>query len=88
MRELENCLRRAAACSDDGEIRAEDLSLCGGFSPLRLQEILEQATEAALRATLRRHAGQAEPAARELGVSLAELREMARRFRLRLEGSS
>jgi transcriptional regulator with PAS, ATPase and Fis domain len=85
VRELENCLRRAVACRDAPEIDADDLRLSGSLTPLRLQEILDLATEAALREALRRHAGGVAAAAGELDVPVQELRDMAARFRIRLD---
>jgi DNA-binding NtrC family response regulator len=85
VRELENCVQRAAACTAGERIDAADLQLAGREqAPRRLAEWIDCATEAAVRDSLRRHAGCAEAAARELDVPVARLRELAARFRIPL----
>ena len=83
VRELENCIQRAVVCPSGAEIRAEDLHLVDG-TPRRLAEILDAATEAAVRTSLLHHGGSAEAAAAELDVPLAELRRLAVRFHIPL----
>jgi transcriptional regulator with GAF, ATPase, and Fis domain len=80
VRELENCLRRAAACCTGEVLEARELGLAAAAPPRTLAESLELATEGAVRASLRRHAGRAEAASRELGITSAELSKLARRF--------
>ncbi len=79
VRELENCLRCAAALVDRQVLDAGDLALAGAAHPLRLREILEQATEAALLASLRRHAGDLGAAAAELEAPLGEMQRVLER---------
>ncbi len=85
VRELENCLRRAAACARDASIDVGDLRLDGVEAPRSLAQILELSTAAAIRASLRRHAGNALAAATELGVPMAELQRLAARCGVALE---
>ena len=85
VRELENCIQRAVACGGCARLEAGDLRLVDGADrPRRLAEILDTATEAAVRDSLLRHAGSAAAAARDLDVSLAELLRLAERFRIPL----
>ena len=77
VRELENSLRRAAALADRRTVLdVADLRLAGAVRPLRLQEILEQATEAALLASLRRHGGDLAAAAAELDAPLGQMQRV------------
>jgi DNA-binding NtrC family response regulator len=77
VRELENSLRRAAALADRRTVLdAADLTLAGAARPLRLHEILEQATEAALLGSLRRHGGDLAAAAAELDAPLGEMQRV------------
>ena len=84
VRELENALRRAASGAAGEEIAAADLHLDAAASPRTLAEVIDAATEAALRASLRRHAGDPEAAARELAIDSEELRRLATRFGVRV----
>ena len=76
VRELENCLRRAAALTDRALLDAGDLVLAGSARPLQLREILEQATDAALLASLRRHEGDLAAAAAELDAPLGDMQRV------------
>jgi len=80
VRELENALRRAAARATGSEIAPEDLRLTTIPVARTLAEIVDAATEAAVRSSLRRHADDSEAAARELGIEPAELRRLAQRY--------
>ena len=84
VRELENCLKRAAACASGDELGPGALGLVASSAPRTLSEIVEQATECALRQSLRRSSGDAEAAARELGIPTAELRRLLERLRILL----
>jgi transcriptional regulator with GAF, ATPase, and Fis domain len=85
VRELENCVQRAAAVGDAEVIEPADLALRdGGRAGRRLADIVARATEAAIRDGLRHHAGDAAGAARELGVTLDELRRLAERAGIQL----
>ena len=80
VRELENCLRRAAAPGERTTLDAADLELHASGRPPHLAEILEQATEAAVRAALRRHGGALAAASAELDILVKELQRLAERF--------
>jgi transcriptional regulator with GAF, ATPase, and Fis domain len=81
VRELENCLTRATAATAGETIDAPDLQLePTAQEPRRLREIVDRATERALRTSLRRHGCCAQAAAAELEVSIDELRGLAERF--------
>ena len=80
VRELVNCLRRAAACGARDTLDAADLELYPAGRPRRLAEIVDQATEAAVRAALRRNDGAIAAAAAELEVTVAELQRLAARY--------
>lgn len=85
VRELENCLRRTLACCNSDTIDAADLRLdAESTQPRSLREIVDQATEAALRVSLRRHSGDVGAAAAELEVSVTELQRLAARFDIML----
>jgi transcriptional regulator with PAS, ATPase and Fis domain len=87
VRELENVLRRAVTFAAAGVIDANDLQLEPVAPARTLAEIVDAATEGAVRAALRRHAGDAAGAARELGIPAAELRRLAARFHVGLEAT-
>lgn len=84
IRELENCLHRAAALSDGNTLDAGDLHLEGASGARTLSEVVSLAQEQAVRSSLRRHAGDAAAVAAELEVSLTELQELARRHSITL----
>jgi two-component system NtrC family response regulator len=81
VRELENALRRAATRAAGPSLEPCDLDLVQPTPPRTLAEILATATESAQRAALRRHGGDAEAAARELGISRPEFDRLAERWR-------
>jgi transcriptional regulator with PAS, ATPase and Fis domain len=80
VRELENALRRAAARASGPEIAPDELQLAPAESARTLAEIVDAATESAVRSSLRHHAGDPEAAARELGIELPELRRLAQHY--------
>jgi two-component system NtrC family response regulator len=83
VRELENALRAAAVRAAGPEITAAELPLEGAAAqPRTLAQTLELATEAAVRAALRRREGDAGRAAAELGLSPGEFRTLAGRFHI------
>ena len=82
VRELENVLRRAVTFAANGSLDAQDLQLVPPAPPRTLAEVLDTAGEAALRAALRRHAGDVDGAARELGIAAGEARRMMARFHI------
>jgi transcriptional regulator with PAS, ATPase and Fis domain len=84
VRELENCIRRAAAVITGDVIGPADLRIDGAAAPRTLAVARDQATESAVRAALRRHAGDAARAARELDIALSELRQLAVQYRITL----
>jgi transcriptional regulator with PAS, ATPase and Fis domain len=82
VRELENALRGAVARCNGSEVDAADLRLGGHERPRTLAQSLELATEAAVRASLRRHRGDVTAAAAELDVGVEEVRRHAARLRI------
>jgi transcriptional regulator with PAS, ATPase and Fis domain len=89
VRELENVLRRAATFAPTGgAIDAGDLKLDGALPPRTLAEVQDDATQAAVRAALRRHALDLRGAARELGIAVGELQRLCDRYRVDLGDAS
>jgi transcriptional regulator with PAS, ATPase and Fis domain len=84
VRELENALRRAVSRAAGGTITARDLQFESAVRPRTLAEVRDLATEAAVRASLRRHRGDASAAATELAIDVEELRREAARLRIPL----
>jgi len=88
VRELENVLRGAATFATGGSIDSGDLRFAGTAAARTLAEIVATATEAALRSALRRHAGDADGAARELGLAGAEFARLAAQYRIAMGGAA
>jgi len=80
VRELENALRGACVRAAGLVIEPLDLLPATAAAPRTLAEILDAATEAALRGSLRRHRGDFEAAGRELDIEIGELRRLWARF--------
>ena len=84
IRELENCLQRAAALSPGNTLDVSDFHLEGAHAGQTLAVVVSTAEEQAVRSSLRRNGGDAVAAATELDVSLAEFQELARRHSIAL----
>jgi transcriptional regulator with GAF, ATPase, and Fis domain len=64
-------------------VEPEHLQMSAAAAPRTLAEIVDAATEAAVRGSMRRHGRDAGEAARELGIDDAELRRLVQRFGIR-----